>query len=204
MTLTYWPEATSHLSKCDKTLAKIIKSYKGEMLVSRGNAFYTLARSIAGQQISVKAADTIWKRLEKSVCIKPKTLAIADEELLREAGLSSQKVAYMRALSGHFLEHAALIKKWPDLDDDAIIRELTSIKGIGRWTAEMFLIFHMGRPDIFPVADIGVQKSIFWHYNKGEKLPAAEMVKISERWRPYRTVATWYLWRALDPVPVAY
>ncbi|MGE3713126.1 MAG: DNA-3-methyladenine glycosylase [Alphaproteobacteria bacterium] len=192
------------MSRQDKTLKGIIGAYDGEMLVSRGDAFYTLARSIAGQQISVKAADTVWKRIEEAVPITPTSMAIADEQTLRAAGLSRQKVMYMQALAGHFIHNKKVIASWDSMGDDDIIRELSSIKGIGRWTAEMFLIFHMGRPDVFPLADIGLQKAIFRHYNEGQPLTRKEMAALGERWKPYRTAATWYLWRALDPVPVAY
>jgi DNA-3-methyladenine glycosylase II len=216
MTPAYWNEAKTHLSKHDKTLGKIIKTYKGEMLTSRGDAFYTLARSIAGQQISVKAADTIWKRLEDALNnphptlslegrgITPDNMLATSPEILRAAGLSSQKVAYMHALAEHFTENEKRIKGLHKFDDEEIIAELTSVKGLGRWTVEMFLIFHMGRPDVLPLADIGLQKAIFKHYNKGEKLPKAELVTLAEPWKPYRSVATWYLWRSLDPVPVEY
>ncbi len=204
MTLPYWPKAKTHLSKQDKVLGKIIKTYKGEMLTSRGDAFYTLARSIAGQQISVKAADTIWKRLEDAVDINPKVMAKANVDVLRAAGLSAQKVSYMHALAEHFAENEKRIKNLHKFNDEEIITELTSVKGLGRWTVEMFLIFHMGRPDVLPLADIGLQKAIFKHYTKGKKAPKAELVRLAEPWKPYRSVATWYLWRSLDPVPVAY
>lgn len=200
----YWPLALTHLKKHDKVLGKIIKTYKGEMLTSHGDAFYTLARSIAGQQISVKAADTIWKRLENAVEISPKSMTAAKVDVLRAAGLSSQKVTYMHALAEHFTENEKRIKNLHKFDDEEIIAELTSVKGLGRWTVEMFLIFHMGRPDVLPLADIGLQKAIFKHYNKGEKLPKAELVTLAEPWKPYRSVATWYLWRSLDPIPVEY
>ena len=200
----YWAKAKAHLRK-DKKLKSIIDAYHGETIQMRGDAFFTLARSIAGQQISVKAADSVWKKVVAAVDkITPKTMANTDATILRSCGLSSKKVLYMHALANHFLENKKLVSAWPQMSDDEIIKELTSIHGIGRWTAEMFLIFNLVRPDVFPVADIGLQKAIFRHYNNSEKLPLADIRAIGECWKPYRTVATWYLWRSLDPVPVAY
>lgn len=201
----YWDEAIKDLSRRDKIMKNIIASYAGEVMRLRGEAFYTLARSITGQQISVKAADSVWKRLEIAAGkITPTILANMPAEDLRACGLSASKVRYMHALANHFLENKQMIAAWPDMSDDAIIKELTSIHGIGRWTAEMFLIFHLGRPDIFPVADIGLQKAVFRHYNKENPMTLAELRARGERWKPWRSVATWYLWRSLDPVPVAY
>ncbi len=205
MTPAYWDDAKAHLSKRDKTLKKIIASYEGETLTLKGDPFFTLARSIAGQQISVKAADSVWRKFEMVVGeVKPEIVAKTDAALLRAAGLSSSKVVYMHALAAHFVANKSVIAHWPDMSDEEIAAELTSIKGIGQWTAEMFLIFHLGRPDVFPVADIGLQKGVFRHYNNSEKMPLAEVKKLGERWKPYRSVATWYLWRSLDPVPVEY
>jgi DNA-3-methyladenine glycosylase II len=201
----YWQDAKAHLSRKDKTLTSIIASCHGESLTLRGDAFYTLARSIVGQQISVKAADSVWNRLVAGMGdIKPQTLASASVECLRACGLSGQKAAYLHALSEHFIGHEKRVAAWPDMSDEEVIKDMTSIHGIGRWTAEMFLIFNLARPDVFPVADIGLQKAVFRYYNNGEKLPMGELRAHGERWKPYRTVATWYLWRALDPVPVAY
>lgn len=205
MTPTYWNEAKQHLSKRDKKLAKIIAEYKGEMMMRKGDAFFTLARAIAGQQISVKAADSVWKKLVAAVDkVSPEVIANTDATVLRGCGLSTGKVIYMHALANHFLENKAMIKRWPKMTDDEIITELTSIKGIGRWTAEMFLIFHLGRPDVLPVGDLGLLKAIYRHYNKSEKMPLPEVRKLAEKWSPYRSVATWYLWRSLDPLPVEY
>lgn len=201
----YWEEAKRALSARDKTMKKIIASYAGEVMQLRGDAFYTLARSITGQQISVKAADSVWKRVEAAAGrMTPKTIANMPAENLRGCGLSASKVLYMHALANHFLENRKVIANWPDMSDDDIIKELTGIHGIGRWTAEMFLIFALGRPDVFPVADIGLQKAVFRHYNKEKPLTLAQLRARGEAWKPWRSVATWYLWRSLDPVPVAY
>ncbi len=201
---SYWPQAKAHLSKNDPALKKIIGNYKGEGLTLRGNAFYTLARSIAGQQISVKAADSVWRRMEMAVAIEPEAVANTGHDMLRACGLSTGKVIYMHALANHFLENKPLIKQWPQMTDEEIIKELTSVKGIGRWTAEMFLIFHLGRPDVFPVADLGLQKAMKLAYPKKRLLKPDSYRKLAAHWQPYRSAATWYLWRSLDPVAVAY
>lgn len=201
----YWHEAKTHLSKKDKVLAKIIASYEGEILTKKGDAFLTLARAIVGQQISVKAADTVWKRFSQKVGkITPKNVLAVSDADLRLAGLSGQKVNYMRSLSEYFTENKKITAQWAKMTDEELLKSLTSIKGIGSWTAEMFMIFHLGRPDVFPIKDIGVQKAMFRHYHKSDKVALAELIKRAEGWRPYRSVATWYLWRSLDPVPVEY
>jgi DNA-3-methyladenine glycosylase II len=124
--------------------------------------------------------------------------------MLRACGLSNAKVLYMHSLADHFLENGKQIKKWPLLEDEAIIQELVSIKGIGRWTAEMFLIFALGRPDVFPIDDLGLLKGIYRLYNQSVKMTKPELLLVGESWRPYRSLGTWYMWRVLDPVPIAY
>jgi len=203
--MEYWDEAKAHLSKKDKVLKRIIAEYEGELLTVKGDAFFTLARAIVGQQISVKAADTVWKRFSQKVGkITPKNVMETSDEDLRAAGLSGQKVNYMRSLATYFTENKAITRKWAKMTDDELLKSITSIKGIGSWTAEMFMIFHLGRPDVFPIKDIGVQKAMFRHYHKSDKVALTELVKRAEGWRPYRSVATWYLWRSLDPIPVEY
>ena len=205
MTPDHWQKAKKHLAKRDTVLKKIIAQYEGELMVKKGDAFLTLCRAIVGQQISVKAADSIWARFEKALpAVTAKHVAAAHAESLRACGLSTSKVTYLHALAEHFIKNQRIIRRWPELDDDAIIAELTSIKGIGRWTAEMHLIFHLGRPDVLPLGDIGLLKAIYKHYNNTEKMPLSEVRALAERWQPYRSVATWYLWRSLDPVPVSY
>lgn len=199
----YWEEAKKILSKKDAVLAAIIQEYKGESLASRGSAFFSLARAIVGQQISVKAADSIWKKLESGIGkILPDVITRASEEHLRSCGLSRSKVLYLKELSAFFTHNHDY--DWHSKNDEEVITALISIKGIGKWSAEMFLIFHLLRPDVFPVADIGLQKAIERHYNNGRKMALNRMKKLSGKWAPYRTVATWYFWRSLDPVPVEY
>ncbi|HEY4235226.1 MAG TPA: DNA-3-methyladenine glycosylase 2 family protein [Lacipirellulaceae bacterium] len=201
----YWLRAKRALARRDPRLKAIIRSYRGEALRLRGRGFQTLARAIVGQQISTKAADSIWRRMQTAVVrVTPARVASAPAELLRAAGLSNAKVVYMQSLAAHFLENSRQIRKWPLMTDEEIVGELVSIRGIGRWTAEMFLIFSLGRPDIFPIDDLGLLRGIHRHYNAGEKMSKPELLAIGETWRPYRSLGTWYMWRVLDPVPVEY
>ncbi len=201
----FWHDAAETLSQADPVMAKIIASYKGETLVGKGDSFMTLARAIVGQQISVKAADAVWNRFAEGVgTVTPDAVTAKNEEELRGYGLSRMKVTYLHDLARYFTEEADTIHHWRDMDDETLIKSLTTIRGIGRWTAEMFLIFHLLRPDVYPVDDIGLQKAVWLHYFEGEKQPLKTLRTFGEKWRPYRSVATWYLWRSLDPVPVEY
>lgn len=194
----YWNRACAELSAQDKVMAAVIARYDGEFLCSRGDAFFSLARSIVGQQISVKAAESVWNKCVATLGeVAPEHVARSEDDALRGAGLSRQKVTYMKSLAQHFLDGHIHPELFPEKSDEEIIADLTRVKGIGRWSAEMFLIFHLLRPDIYPIADIGLQKAVRRSYDK----EAAEMGDI---WRPWRSVATWYLWRSLDPVPVEY
>ena len=204
----YWTEATEHLSCRCATMAALIAEYPMETLTGRGDAFYTLLRSIVGQQISVKAADTVWGRLEAKIKpLVPAKVARARDTTLRAAGLSGQKVSYCKNLARFFLEHLpsdGISDYWVGLSDEEIVKQLTTIKGIGVWTVEMFLIFHLQRPDVYPLQDIAMIKAIEKYYAEGQKLTKPELIALGERWRPFRSVSTWYLWRSLDPVPVVY
>ena len=205
MTPAYWNKATKHLTRVCPTMGGLIKQYKGEYLTAREDGFFTLVRAVVGQQISTKAADAIWARLVKKVHpLTPEKLARTREKTLRVLGLSAQKVAYVQNIARFFAENHIDSAYWEARDDAEIIKELTGIKGIGTWTAEMFLIFHLTRPDVFPVKDLGILKAIDLHYTGGKRLKPKEYIAFAERWAPYRSVASWYLWRALDPVPVAY
>ncbi len=201
----YWKKAQTHLGKACPTMKGIMKRYKGEGLQARGDGFYTLARSITGQQISVKAADAVWARVAKEV--KPmtaKNVLKKTDAQLRACGLSESKVKYLRNVAEFYKDRGVTAEYWETHSDAEIIEALVGIKGIGTWTAEMFLIFHLMRPDVFSVKDLGVLKAIDLHYTGGKRLKPKEYVKFAERWAPYKTVATWYLWRSLDPVPVEY
>ncbi len=201
----YWKRATRQLGTADPVLGALIKRYKGLTLASRGDAFQTLARSIVGQQISVKAAQSVWNRFAAEAgAMQPKRVLKLSVERLRGCGLSGQKVSYLHDLSARFAEGALEVNRWHDMDDEALIADLTQVKGIGRWTAEMFLIFYLTRPDVFPLGDLGVQRALSLHYNKGRQLSDRRIATLSKLWTPWRSVATWYLWRSLDPVPVEY
>jgi len=201
----YWDDACDQLIKQDRILKKIIPKFRDTGVVSRGDPFLTLARSIIGQQISVAAAQAVWNRFELTMPkVTPKHVLLAEQEILRGAGLSYRKIEYVKDLADHF-HHKGLAKtQWHTLDDEKIIQELTSIRGIGRWTAEMFLIFNLKRPDILPLDDIGLLRAISINYFSGEKVTRAEAREVAANWAPYRTVATWYLWRSIDPIPVDY
>ena len=201
MTPDYWPEATRHLSKKDKVLRNLIKTYPEADLVVRGDAFQTLARSIVGQQISVKAAQSIWNRFAAlAVEVTPANVVALRDEALRGCGFSGQKVRYVKDLAQRFHDGAVKPKRWSRMEDEAIIEELVEVKGIGRWTVEMFLIFHLRRPNVLPVDDLGLRRAMERQYNDGEPLTKAEMRALGECWAPWSSVATWYLWRSLDPV----
>ena len=205
----YWDDACRHLSKRDRVMRKLIPQFGEGRLQSRGDAFTTLARSIVGQQISVKAAQSVWERFaallpEASHRLKPASvLALATADA-RGAGLSARKVEYLFDLAQHFESGSVHVRQWQQMDDEAIIEELVAIRGIGRWTAEMFLIFHLMRPNVLPLDDLGLLKGISVNYFSGEPVSRAAAREVGEAWAPYRSVATWYLWRSLDPLPVDY
>jgi DNA-3-methyladenine glycosylase II len=165
----------------------------------------TLARSIVGQQISVKAAQTVWDRFAKLPRkITPANVLKLKVDDMREAGLSARKVEYLVDLALHFDNGVLNVKKWSEMSDDDIIDELVAIRGIGRWTAEMFLMFHLMRPNVLPLDDVGLINGISRNYFSGEAVSRSEVREVAAAWAPYCSVATWYIWRSLDPVPVSY
>ncbi len=201
----YWDKAKRALSRRDPVMAAIIKRHPKVFMVRRGEAFMTLARAICGQQISVKAAQSVWNRVCDCVGeITPRNVLQRKRPQLRACGLSDRKTEYIADLAQHFADGKIHEKRWPGMDDEAIIAELTDVRGIGRWTAEMFLMFNLLRPDVFPLDDLGLQKGIRVSYFKGRKVSLRTMRRLGETWRPWRTVASWYLWRSLDPLPVEY
>jgi DNA-3-methyladenine glycosylase II len=209
VTPDYWDEACKHLAKRDRVMRKLIPQLGEARLESRGDAFTTLARSVVGQQISVKAAQSVWQRFGALIGpaperIAPSAVLALDAETMRGAGLSARKVEYLRDLAGYFDAGRVHVKGWASMDDEAIIEELVAIRGIGRWTAEMFLIFHLMRPNVLPLDDLGLMKGISQHYFSGEPVSRNEAREVGDAWAPFRSVATWYLWRSLDPLPVAY
>jgi DNA-3-methyladenine glycosylase II len=205
VTPDYWAQACQHLIKKDRVMKRLIPQFGDACLQSRGDAFVTLARSIVGQQISVKAAQTVWDRfsaLPKK--ITPANVLKLKVDDMRAAGLSVRKVEYIVDLALHFSSKQVLESQWTTMEDDAIIEELVAIRGIGRWTAEMFLMFYLMRPNVLPLDDVGLINGISRNYFSGEPVSRSEAREVAQAWQPYCTVATWYIWRSLDPVPVAY
>ncbi|MCX7979387.1 MAG: hypothetical protein N2578_10340 [Bdellovibrionaceae bacterium] len=201
----YWKKACRELSANDPILARLIKQYRGETLKSRGRAFETLVRSIVGQQISVKAADSVWRKLLNTVAdITPEIILKTPSTDLRAAGLSERKIIYIRDLAEKFLDGHIRPHGWHHCSDEEIILQLTSVRGIGRWTAEMFLIFHLLRPNVFPRDDLGLQKALSILYKKRYPLSERQLDFFAKHFSPWASVATWYLWRSLDPIPVEY
>jgi DNA-3-methyladenine glycosylase II len=209
VTPTYWDDACKHLVRRDRVMKKLIPRFGEARLQSRGDAFTTLARSIVGQQISVKAAQSVWDRFAAlvggvSTRLAPAAVMAQEATALRAAGLSARKAEYLADLARHFESGAVHVADWQQMDDEAIIAELVAIRGIGRWTAEMFLIFHLMRPDVLPLDDLGLLRGISLSYFSGEPVSRAEARELGEGWTPFRSVATWYIWRSLDPLPVEY
>lgn len=201
----YWTRATKELSARDPVLKKLIAQYKTFTVGSRGDAFQTLARAIVGQQISVKAAQSVWDRFVAThKTVAPAVIAASTIDRLRSCGLSGQKCGYILDLAKRFHDGHLQPERWNRLADEALIAELIQVKGIGRWTAEMFMIFNLARPDVFPIGDLGLQKAMIMHYNRGRPITPARMQRVAAVWTPWRSVATWYLWRSLDPIPAEY
>jgi DNA-3-methyladenine glycosylase II len=201
----YWDEACRYLAKKDRVLKRIIPQFGDACLQSRGDAFTTLARSIVGQQISVKAAQTVWDRFAKL----PRKMSAGNVlklkvEDMQAAGLSARKIEYLVDLALHFDSGAIHVDAWRAMSDEEIIAELVGIRGIGRWTAEMFLIFHLMRPNILPLDDIGLINGISRNYFSGDPVSRSDAREVAAAWTPYCSVATWYIWRSLDPLPVDY
>lgn len=201
----YWTDACKHLMKKDRVMKRLIPQFGQACLQTRGDAFATLARSVVGQQISVKAAQTVWDRFAKlPEQMTPAQVLRLKIDDMRAAGLSVRKVEYLVDLALHFDNGAVHAEAWSAMDDEAIIDELVAIRGIGRWTAEMFLIFHLMRPDVLPLDDVGLINGIRKSYFSGDVVSRSDAREVALAWAPYRTVATWYIWRSLDPVPVEY
>ena len=219
----FWAQARRSLARRDAVLGGIMRACGPAHLVPRTDPYLTLARSIVGQQISVAAAQTIWGRVEKACgTVHPDRVSRMRETTLTRCGLSVRKVEYLRDLSVKFRTGDLDPGRWQTMDDESVIAELTQVRGIGRWTAEMFLIFNLLRPDVLPLDDIGVLRAIALKYPAQEpesggddvadvrcaaarhRLTRRQAETLGESWRPWRSVATWYLWRSLDPVVVEY
>jgi len=210
----WWNDAAADLARRDPVMRALVRAYPGVSLKRRSDAFTALARAITGQQISVQAADAIWRRFvaladpgaatERFPKLDPGRVASLDRPALRAAGFSERKADYLHDLAGHFASGRLDPRGWKRLDDEALIAALVDVRGIGRWTAEMFLMFHELRPDVYPVDDLGLQKAVAQHYTGGRVQSLRSLRAHGERWRPWRTAATWYLWRSLDPIPIEY
>ena len=205
MKTKYWNKGKLYLSKKDKILKSIIKNYPNEELLINNNYFHTLIKSIIGQQISVSAANSIQKKFFSiNKQIDPKNVINMNNNILKNIGLSKQKITYIKYISDFFINNKNFIKSIHKCNEIEIKNQLIQIKGVGPWTVDMFLIFGLGKSNVFPVGDLGFLKAISISYNK--KLPIKEsyLNKLNDNWSPYCTIATWYLWRSLDPIPVNY
>lgn len=201
----FWSEGCRHLMKKDRVMKRLIPQFGDACLESRGDPFVTLARSIVGQQISVKAAQAVWDRFAQLPAqLVPEQILTLRIDDMRAAGLSARKVEYLVDLALKFSQGTLHIEQWQDMDDEAIIAELLAIRGIGRWTAEMFLMFHLLRPNVLPLDDVGLIKGISQCYFSGDPVSRSDAREVAQAWAPYRSVATWYIWRSLEPLPVAY
>jgi DNA-3-methyladenine glycosylase II len=204
-TPAYWAEACKYLARRDRVMKRLIPQFGDACLQSRGDAFNTLARSIVGQQISVKAAQTVWDRFARLPRkMTPANVLKLKVDDMREAGLSARKIEYLVDLALHFDSGAIHVASWHDMQDEDIITELVGIRGIGRWTAEMFLIFHLMRPNVLPLDDVGLLSGISRNYFSGDPVSRSDAREVAAAWAPFCSVGTWYIWRSLDPLPVAY
>ncbi len=201
----YWQEAIHYLTNKDQIIASLIATYPDEVMVNHQNPFSTLVKAIVGQQISIKAAATICQRLELLIgdFSTSNYLAVKENDL-RQCGLSRPKIRYIANVANALDSGQITPLTWSTMNDDEVVRQLTSISGVGIWTAQMFMIFYLHRADILPLGDIGLINAIKLNYASGKDLSKSDIKEIAQVWQPYRTVATWYLWRSLDPIPVQY
>ena len=200
----YWEAAKADLSATDSALAEVITQNEEPALSSKGDLFLNLVSAIVSQQISTAAARTIWGRFEGLVEeVNPKSVLSRSHEELRGCGLSGRKAEYILEIAEAWQSGYADID-WDEASDVEVMEALTGLRGVGAWTAEMVLIFTLLRPDVFPVGDIGVVRAVERLYSGGERMSNDELIAKSQDWRPWRTVATWYLWRSIDPEPVQY
>ena len=203
---SYWYKAKKILSKKDPVMRKIIKKYKKGFLTTKNKPFFSLCRTIIGQQISTKAADAIWLKFEKKCDkkIKPEIVLKISTRSLKSAGLSWQKVSYLKNISKSFKNKSFNLKDLKKMNDENAINYITQLKGLGVWSAQMFLMFNLNRADIYPTADIGLLRAISINYKKSYPPSKKFLDKISNLHKGYRTVFTWYMWRSIDPVDVEY
>ncbi len=202
----YWNKAKKILSKRDPIIRKLIKKYNKGFLTTRNNPFFSLCRTIVGQQISTKAADSIWLKFEKKCKkrITPKVVLKLSTKTLKSSGLSWQKVSYLKNIAKNFRNKSFNITKIKKMKDKEAINYIIRLKGLGVWSAEMFLMFNLNRSDIFPVKDIGLLRAISINYKTSYPPSKRFLDKISKLHSGYRTVFTWYMWRSIDPTDVEY
>ena len=203
----YWQKACKELSKKDKVMATLVKKYNDCYLTSNGDPLRTLVRAIVGQRISVAACDAVWNRLlglfpRKK--ISAKVIKDLKEAEMRKAGLSKQKILYINNIADFFIENKITKSYFKNTDSEKIAQDLLAIKGIGKWTLEMFQIFYLNEPDIFSIGDLGLIKAIKNLYPRKKFKDKEAIENFAKNWSPYRTVATWYLWRSIDADPVQY
>jgi len=202
----YWERAKRILSKRDPVLRKVIKKYKRGFLTTRNDPFFSLCRTIVGQQISTKAADSIWSKFEKK-CRKrivPNRVLKLSSSSLKSAGLSRQKVKYLKNIAKNFKNKSFNVRELKKMKDEEAINYITKLKGLGIWSAEMFLMFNLNRRDVFPIKDIGLLRAISKNYITSYPPSKKFLNKISKLHAGYRTVFTWYMWRSIDPTDVEY
>ena len=203
---SYWYRAKKALSKRDPVLKKIIKRYKRGFLTTRDKPFFSLCRTIIGQQISTRAADSIWAKFEKKCKrnVTPKMVLKLSSKNLKTAGLSRQKVSYLKNIAKNFNNKSFDVKKLKTMNDEESINYITKLKGLGVWSDEMFLMFNLNRPNIFPTKDIGLLRAISKNYKTSYPPSKIFLNKISKLHNGYRSVFTWYMWRSIDPTDVEY
>lgn len=201
----YWAEACKHLARKDRVMRRLIPQVGDVALYQRGDAFSTLARSIVGQQVTVASAQRVWDKfaaLPRSMT--PRSVLKLKVDDMRAAGLSARKVEYLVDLALHFDNGQLHVKQWGEMQDDAIVAELVAIRGISRWTADMFLIFHLARPNVLPLDDATLIQGISQHYFSGDPVSRSDAREVAQAWNPWCSVASWYIWRSLAPLPVDY
>ena len=202
----YWNSAKKKLSKRDPVLKKVIKKFNKGFLTTRKDPFFSLCRTIVGQQISTKAADSIWLKFEKKCKKKiiPKNVLKLSSRTLRSVGLSRQKISYLKNIAKSFKNKSFKIRDLKKMNDEQAISYITQLKGLGNWSAQMFLMFNLNRPDIFPTKDIGLIRAISKNYKTSYPPSKRFLNRISKIHSGYRSVFTWYMWRSIDPTDVEY
>ena len=200
----WWDSAKQVISTSDILLNDVIEEFEEPSLRSRGDLFATLIKSIVGQQISVVAASATWSRFEDLVGeVTPESILTKTHQEIKEVGLSNRKVEYIVGIAQSWIDGFGEID-WDIMNDEEVIEELVKLRGVGRWTVQMLLIFALLRQDVFPIDDIGLIRGMEKLYNSGKALEKTQLYEISENWKPYRTMGVWYIWRSIDPEPVEY